>query len=229
VSRSRHTDPRAIRAARRLAAPRAGRSQDDPSLRRRRGRWIKDTGGAAADVGNAVGQPVRPRVMAQRPAPGFHHPASRQDVVSILERIGPEAMYGIRSVELCRGPAWRQGAMPTFGRLCVPGRIQLYALPLAPWRVPGMLAKHDAALLAKAGAVVTAHKAVGVTLVEWPGDALRRFMLFDVLLHELGHHILQHHKGKRLARIARTRDHEAFAERFVAKCRAAWADVIAPA
>lgn len=225
MSRSRHTDPRAIRAARRLAAPRAARSQDDPSLRRRRGRWVKDTAGVAA----GAGRPVRPRVIAQRPAPGFHHPASRDDVLTILEGVGPEAMYGIRSVELCRGPAWMLGALPAFGRLCVPGRIQLYALPVSPWRLSGMLVKHDAGLLAKAGAVVTAHDAVGVTLVEWPGDALRQFMLFDVLLHEVGHHILQHHKGKRLARIARTRDHEAFAERFVAKCRAAWGDMIEPA
>jgi hypothetical protein len=43
---------------------------------------------------------------------------------------------------------------------------------------------------------------------------LRKFVLCDVLLHELGHHRLQHEKGKRLARIARTRDHEAYATRI---------------
>jgi Zn-dependent peptidase ImmA (M78 family) len=41
-----------------------------------------------------------------------------------------------------------------------------------------------------------------------------------VLLHEIGHHILQQHKGKRRPRIARTRDHEAFAARFAEKHRA---------
>jgi len=59
------------------------------------------------------------------------------------------------------------------------------------------------------------------TLVDWPQDTLWRFMLEEVLLHELGHHVLQHHKGKRPERIARTRDHEAFAARFAEKQRAA--------
>jgi hypothetical protein len=54
-------------------------------------------------------------------------------------------------------------------------------------------------------------------------------MLFDVLLHEIGHHVLQHGKGKRLVRIARTRDHEAFATRFADLYRAAWSRSAPPA
>jgi Zn-dependent peptidase ImmA (M78 family) len=46
-------------------------------------------------------------------------------------------------------------------------------------------------------------------------------MLEEILLHELGHHVLQHEKGKRPERIARTRDHEAFARRFARQLRAA--------
>ena len=68
--------------------------------------------------------------------------------------------------------------------------------------------------LERAGAVVTRLAEVGATLVDWPLDTLRRFMLEEVLLNELGHHVLQHYKGKRPQRIARTRDHEAFAARF---------------
>jgi RNA-splicing ligase RtcB len=49
--------------------------------------------------------------------------------------------------------------------------------------------------------------------------ALKHFMLEGVLLHELGHHVLQHYKGKRPVRIARTRDHEAAAERFASRQR----------
>ena len=62
---------------------------------------------------------------------------------------------------------------------------------------------------------------VGATLVDWPKDTLRRFMQEKVLLHELGHHVLQHHKGKRPVRVARTRDHESFAARFTEKHRLA--------
>ncbi len=229
MSRSKHTDPRAIRAARRIVAPRHRRSEGDPSLRRRRGRLAKEMAGASDDVGRrSPSRPARPRIIERRPRPGFHHPAGRKDVLRILEWIGPEATYGVRSVELCHGPAMNRTGLPCFGRLCVPGRILLYELPISPWRLSGMIAAHDAELLAKAGAVLTAHQETGVTLVHWPGNTLRQFMLFDVLLHEVGHHILQHHKGKRLARIARTRDHEAFAERFVEKCRLALAEMIRP-
>jgi len=63
----------------------------------------------------------------------------------------------------------------------------------------------------------------GATLVDWPETTLRRFMLEEVLLHEIGHHVLQQHTGKRPVRIARTRDHEAFAARFAEKQRAALA------
>jgi Zn-dependent peptidase ImmA (M78 family) len=57
--------------------------------------------------------------------------------------------------------------------------------------------------------------------VDWPADTLRRFMLEEVLMHELGHHVLQHHKAKRLARIARTKDHETSATLFAIRQRLA--------
>src|SRR5947199_189734 len=63
--------------------------------------------------------------------------------------------------------------------------------------------------------------AVCVTSVGWPKAMLQRFMLEEGLLHELGHHLLQHYKGKRPVRIARARDHEAFAARFAEKQRTA--------
>jgi hypothetical protein len=59
----------------------------------------------------------------------------------------------------------------------------------------------------------------GATIVSWPSTTLRAFMLFDVLMHEIGHHLIQHYKGKRPARVARTRDHEAFADAFAQRCR----------
>jgi hypothetical protein len=58
-----------------------------------------------------------------------------------------------------------------------------------------------------------------LTVVTWPGATLRDFMLFDVLMHEIGHHLIQQYKGKRPARVVRTRDHEAFADRFAERCR----------
>ena len=64
------------------------------------------------------------------------------------------------------------------------------------------------------GAAVTIQRDLQMTTVEWPKDSLKRFMLEGVLLHELGHHVLQQYQGKRPVRMARTRDHEATADRF---------------
>ncbi|MEU7171148.1 hypothetical protein ABZ949_06620 [Micromonospora tulbaghiae] len=43
--------------------------------------------------------------------------------------------------------------------------------------------------------------------------SLRDFMRFDVLLHELGHHVLQH-RSRKVGRVQRRSDHERFAEAF---------------
>lgn len=45
---------------------------------------------------------------------------------------------------------------------------------------------------------------------------LRDFMRFDVLLHELGHHLLQH-RARKTGEIQRRPDHERFADTFAAQ------------
>jgi hypothetical protein len=129
------------------------------------------------------------------------------------------AFYGLRSVELVRAPMGRRSAASVFGRYCAPGTIRLFEQPTPPWQLPGRLEAETARRWERAGAVLTVRQDSGGTLVEWPGDTLRRFMIEEVLLHELGHHVLQHFKGKRPVRVARTADHEAFAERFAARQR----------
>ena len=153
-----------------------------------------------------VGAPFRSRASAQA---GFIRP------------LCPGQHWGLRSIELARSPAIASISTPVFGRYCVPGRITLFEQPLPPWRLSGVLKGDVARRLERAGAVVTRLTDVGATLVLWPHDTLRRFMLEEVLLHEMGHHVLQHHKGKRLVRVARTRDHESFAARFAEKQRLA--------
>jgi hypothetical protein len=58
-----------------------------------------------------------------------------------------------------------------------------------------------------------------VFLYEQPthgAPALRDFMRFDVLLHELGHHVLQH-RARKVGNVQRRSDHERFAETFAAR------------
>ena len=231
MSRSKHTDPKAIRAARRLRAPHEERGVADLSRRRELGqnRKVSEPGGSGLSVAGAElvggkleqnGQ-LRLRIVVREPRPGYHHPADKQDVLEMLKAVGPAAFYGLRSIELARSPADSLISMPVFGRYYVPGRIILFEQPLPPWRLPGLLKGDVARRLERAGAVVTRLTDVGATLVHWPHATLRRFMLEEVLLHELGHHVLQHHKGKRPVRVARTRDHESFAARFAEKQRLA--------
>ena len=141
--------------------------------------------------------------------------------MKMLQSVGPLAFYGLRSVELSRSQADGSTSLPVFGRYALPGRIILFEQPTAPWRLSGLLKREVVRRLERAGARLTLLTDVGATLVDWPQDTLRRFLLEQVLLHELGHHALQHHKGKRPERIARTRDHEAFATRFAEKQRTA--------
>jgi hypothetical protein len=195
---------------RRLAAPLASRAAD--AARRKK----QDEPGSQAARVSAL--PPRIKQIAARH--GFLHPAHPQDIRRLLDCIGAEARYGLRSIELRQAPTRQRAPVPIFGRLDVPGRIVLYEQPEPPWRLAGVLSEHNARRMAQAGALIDYLPALELTQVQWPGDSLRRFMLIVVLLHEIGHHVFQHHGGKRPARRARTRDHEAFAEGYVARWQA---------
>ena len=162
--------------------------------------------------------PFVPRVQVARPPASFLHPASRADVLDLLRRAGAECTYGLRAVRLA-APSRADGDGLLFGRLIVPGRIDLYAQPVPPWVLPGRLPADEEDRLRRAGAEIAPAGGGTQTVVAWPGDTLRRFMLLDVLLHELGHHVLQHERRAPAGRIVRTRDHEAFAEQFARRCR----------
>lgn len=218
MSRSRHTDPPAIRSARRIRGPLEGRGAGDLSHRRVSGRKRKELGiPFDADPRPRRGR-TRLRIIVRQPRSGFHHPAGKREVLEILDAVGPLALYGLRSVELARMPT--EVSAPVFGRYRVPGSIVLFEQASPPWRLSGLLTAALARRLERAGAEVIALPDAGATIVDWSREGLQRFMLEEILLHELGHHVLQHHKGKRPKRIARTRDHEAFAERFAERQRA---------
>src|SRR5262245_8682922 len=219
MSRSKHTDPKAIRALRRARSPRDKRSVGDLSLRRGIGLQRKAAGTLSAQSPpNKNGQPPL-RILIQPPRRGFHHPAGKRDLLELLNSVGPIARYGLRSIELARTPASGSSSALAFGRYCAPGRVILFDQPRPPWRLPGLLQGIIIRRFVRAGAIVRSLIDVNATLVDWPEDTLRRFMLEGVFLHELGHHVLQQYKCKPSERIARTRDHEAFARRFVEKYR----------
>jgi hypothetical protein len=156
----------------------------------------------------------------QRPTPSLHHPATRTDIVRVVTFFGAECIYGVRTVTLVNPPqtAW---TLP-LGRLIVPGQIVLYAQPLSPWVMPRQLSEERAEHFRQAGAAITVLGGGAQTVIAWPGETLRDFMLFDVLMHEIAHHMIQQYTGKRRERVMRTKDHEAFAAHFARRCRAGY-------
>ena len=223
MSRSKHTRPRGILAASRSRAPHEPRGRDDPSTQRMILAELKRLGiHAATETVAQYSVAPLPRIVRRRPRPGCHHPTGRADIASVLRFFGEECTYGLRCIELVQAPsATPQGAMQ-FGRLAVPGRILLYDQPHPPWLLAGTLHPADRERLLRAGAAIAGTGGAGGIEIGWPGDNLRDFMLFDVLMHEIGHHLIQHYKGKRTVRRARTADHEAFADRFAQRCRLAY-------
>ncbi|MBI2920541.1 MAG: hypothetical protein HYY18_05605 [Planctomycetes bacterium] len=163
-----------------------------------------------------------PRIAVARARPGFTHPAGPGDIAEILRFFGERCTYGLKRVDLAHAGAGPARNAVRFAELRLPGHVVLFEQPTVPWLLSGALPEDEMLKLRRAGAVVESRGNGLHTSVEWPGNTLRDFMLFDALMHEVGHHMLQHYAGKRRVRAARTRDHEAFAERFAARCREAF-------
>ena len=168
-------------------------------------------------------EPVR--VRTTRPRSGFIHPIGRPQILDVLDFFGPLAFYGLRAIEL-RHVDQEERGVPVLARLRVPGTVILYEQRASPWTIAGRLSEESLSRLRDAGAIVDIGPSA--TVIDWPEGTLAKFMLFDGLLHEVGHHLIQHHSGKRTARVMRTADHERAAERFAAACRAAWAARLDP-
>jgi hypothetical protein len=153
------------------------------------------------------------------PRPGFVHPAGRADVVRVLTFFGSAATYGLRGVELRQRPAADTGV--AVAALRVPGIVLLFEQPAPPWVLFGRFTDAATARLQRAGARVAA--GLAGTRVDWPGGTLRDFMLFDGLMHEIGHHMIQHAARKHRTRAMRTADNERRADAYAMRARHAWA------
>ncbi|WP_271190415.1 hypothetical protein [Dactylosporangium matsuzakiense] len=154
------------------------------------------------------------------PRRGFVHPASPADIVRVLTFFGPAATYGLRRIELRQRPG---AGLPGFGspvaELRAPGLVRVFEQPAPPWVLAGVLTPASRERLERAGALIAAGP--DVTRVEWPDRTLHDFVLFDGLMHEIGHHAIQHAANKPRP-VMRTADHERRADLYAAYTRAAW-------
>lgn len=219
MSRTKHTRPPEIIAASRLRNPRGKRVADDLSAQRRASRILKDLGIEPTNRLHEVEEQlpvVMPKISVQRPRTGFHHPAGKSDILTCLKFFGELSWYGIEEIRLAHKSDYAPNDLK-FGALATPGTIILYEQPTAPWLVPGT--PSDIQTVLSAGAQVTLLQDGSRCKIEWTPDTLRDFMLFDVLMHEIGHHLVQQFTGKRPTQVMRTKDHEFSAHNFSRRCR----------
>jgi len=227
MSRSKHTRPYRILSAARVRAPYEPRGRHDASSGHVIGRALKELGvvvDATRRGAPAAEDYPLPRLIVKRPRRGHYHPLTRSDVTEALRFFGESCVYGVRSISLVRRVEQPTAGRILLGTYATPGRVLLFDQPLSPWRLIGSLPASVTAKLRRAGAEIDTGDGGLLTIVTWPGDTLRTFALFDGLMHEIGHHILQHSKGKRVERVLRTGDHEELADRFAQRCRTLYGD-----
>jgi hypothetical protein len=198
LSRSLNTQKLEARAQRRTARP-YGKRRDEAEYIR---------GRADAELLAPIRRPV---IRIQKPAPGMRQPLTRRQIQLHLEAVGPQYYYGLRRIT-CRHESAITPDGIVFGEYIVPGEIWLYSVPEGPWPLPFLLYDSDCVTFGRYGAQIQADRDRGRTVVSWAADDLARFMLREVLFHELGHHRLQYHKGKRSAVVCRRSDHERCAD-----------------
>jgi hypothetical protein len=220
MSRSKQTRPDRILAAARVRAPRQPRGKDDQSSLRRLTRVLKEAGIVLEFPNNAAESILlMPHIITRRARSGFIHPAKKSDILHVLQFFGERCFYGLRSIKLIQGSRAIDDGTLCLGRLEVPGTIVLYDQPVPPWFVSGLISTAEREKLERAGALIELSDDNIHCLIHWKDDDLMNFMLFEVLMHEVGHHLIQQYKGKRSARVARTKDHEQFANLFAQRCR----------
>src|SRR6266850_2613185 len=102
MSRSKHTDPRLIRATRRIRAPFEPRSAGDLRLRRKLGQTLKELTGIRLPGDDVKPWKLHLRIITRPSNFGFHHPVGKTEVLEFLKSLGPLAIYGLRIIELAR-------------------------------------------------------------------------------------------------------------------------------
>lgn len=165
-----------------------------------------------------TGPPHRVDIVVVPARKRYFHPLEPSEIRRAFEFFGPLVVYGIRSVEM--RPLFRPDARGVrIARLEVPGKVVLYEQLQPPWNV-GSLSRRSIDRIRRAGATID--EGLGTARVDWTPQALKDFVLFDGLMHEIGHHLIQQHTAKRIVRVMRTADHEHRATAFADACRRAW-------
>jgi hypothetical protein len=133
-----------------------------------------------------------PLAIYERPlASCFVRPCSVDDVAQVIKRVPARHLSGLTGVYLMGGTAAQMRSnRRTFGQYHT-GERRIYLYPVPAAFLTGFSEKtsrpSDIQGYLMAGATVTSR--AGANELRFDADSLRVFYLYDVLLHEIGHHV----------------------------------------
>lgn len=136
----------------------------------------------------------------------FVRPFDCADVIEILKLIPQKMLRGLTSIALLGGSK-RQARVAnsglwSYGRYR-PTRIYLCAYPRSQMQWTTQHLSFPSARLAYLRAGVTVTHRSGSWHLEFTDESLRRFYLWDVLIHEIGHHVDRFHRDQSTSRAER--------------------------
>lgn len=137
-------------------------------------------------------------------APGFLRPWSVDDIVTVLSAVPHRYLGELTGVFLLGGTTRQRRLKSVTYGMYSSNRVYLFALPTPKltqvWPVtpkPSVMQRYK-----KFGATFTS-LGNGETKLTFDELSLRRFYLYDVLLHEIGHHVDTGHRSGDAERFAR--------------------------
>jgi hypothetical protein len=136
----------------------------------------------------------------------FVRPFDAMDVKRVLSLIPSDMLLGLRRIALLGGTtrqeksAWNDGwCYGCYGYGCV----TLFAFPerRRVWQSPNLHKPAEIHAYQRAGVEITHEN--GDWVYRFTDDSIRRFYLWDVLVHEIGHHVDRDHPDRSKARSER--------------------------
>jgi len=131
------------------------------------------------------------RVIERRPAPGDIHPISGRQMRRIVQGIRKRYIYGLVAIELRARPNTAIGC-PYGEYLNDEKKIRLFSVPFPEWRFErecntGLFESHGATIQKEGKTIV----------VKWSELVDVAYFIYEVFLHELGHHFHNQYRAKR--------------------------------
>lgn len=157
-------------------------------------------------------------VVAERPLhPAFLRPYSAKDVTRVLAEIPPQFLQGLGRVLLLGGTRKQEatalGRLFYWGSYVRPGTVHLFAYPRRAMRLRYRKPPSKERMIEWEFAQPSVSRDGGHWIVEFTAAGLREFYLYDVLPHEIGHHVDRFREHKKSYRESEYYA-EWFADRF---------------